>query len=194
MYDGTSYWGAKAGAGSSGSSGTSGGSGSSGTSGVSGSSGTSGIDGSSGTSGIDGSSGTSGGAGATGSSGTSGVNGSSGTSGSAGPTGATGDYNLPNSPKSVDYSATGGDEGTLIIFSSGSATNLTIPSNASYPFAVGTQLLITRGGVGEVGVTAASPVIINSTAGYLRLTSQYSGGSLVKTDTDTWYLFGDLKA
>jgi hypothetical protein len=55
-------------------------------------------------------------------------------------------------------------------------------------------LLIARGGTGEVGVTAGSPVVIRSAAGYLRLTSQYSGGSLIKTDTDTWYLFGDLKA
>ena len=91
LWDGTNYWGAKAGAGgSSGISGSSGTNGSSGSSGVNGSSGSSGANGSSGSSGANGSSGSSGSSGISGSSGSSGTNGSSGSSGISGSSGSSG--------------------------------------------------------------------------------------------------------
>ena len=51
-----------------------------------------------------------------------------------------------------------------------------------------------RGGTGELGITGASGVTVNSALGYLRLNSQYSGATLIKQGTDTWYVFGDLKS
>jgi hypothetical protein len=45
-------------------------------------------------------------------------------------------------------------------------------------------------GVGQTTIVAASGVTINSKDG-LKLTAQYSGATLIKRATDTWYLNGD---
>jgi len=61
------------------------------------------------------------------------------------------------------------------------------------PIATGSQILITRGGTGALGITGAAGVTINAALGYLQINNQYSGATLIKQATDTWYLFGDLK-
>lgn len=168
-----------------------GGSGTSGTSGSSGTSGTSGLNGSSGSSGTSGISGTSGSSGIDGTSGSSGTSGTSGsgTSGTSGTdtsivtiNGLTGSYTLQLT-----------DGGSLVEITSSSNTTLTVPPNASAAFSTGTQVLLARGGTGGMSVTGAAGVTINSPQGFLSLNYQYSGATLVKRATDTWYLFGDLK-
>jgi hypothetical protein len=82
----------------------------------------------------------------------------------------------------------------MVIGASAAALTFTINTNAVVPITTGSQILITRGGTGALGLTGAAGVTINSANGYLVLNSQYSGSTLVKAATDTWYLFGDLKA
>ena len=85
------------------------------------------------------------------------------------------------------------DAGTLVIMNVGSANNLTVPLNSSVPFAIGTQVPILQLGSGQTTIVATSGVTIRSTPG-LKLRTQYSAGALIKIDTDTWLLSGDIVA
>jgi hypothetical protein len=82
----------------------------------------------------------------------------------------------------------------MVIGASGSTLSFTVPQSGVTNFTTGSQILVSRGGTGALGVTGMGGVTINSANGYLTLNSQYSGATLVKSATDTWYLFGDLKA
>jgi hypothetical protein len=99
-----------------------------------------------------------------------------------------------NSTKTANYTFAAADVNTMVIGASGATLAFTVNTNAGVPIATGSQILITRGGTGELGVTGAVGVTINSAQGYLNLNYQYSGATLVKQDTDIWYIFGDLKA
>ena len=82
---------------------------------------------------------------------------------------------------------------SMIEMNSASATTLTVPTNATVAYPVGTSLDILRVGAGAVDVAAASGVTINSTPG-LKLRAQWSSATLIKRATDTWVLVGDLSA
>jgi len=82
---------------------------------------------------------------------------------------------------------------SMIEMNSASATTLTVPTNATVAYPVGTSLDILRVGAGAVDVAAASGVTINATPG-LKLRAQWSSATLIKRATDTWVLVGDLSA
>jgi hypothetical protein len=71
--------------------------------------------------------------------------------------------------------------------------DVTVPAYSAVSYEIGSQILLVRGGSGEVSVVADSGVTIKSVNNYLSLNNQYSPATLVKIDTNTWYLFGDLK-
>lgn len=57
--------------------------------------------------------------------------------------------------------------------------------------------MIARGyglGIGGLGVTGAAGVTLYSGGLKTQLAQPYSGATLIKQDTDTWYMFGDLSA
>jgi hypothetical protein len=151
---------------------------------------TSGVSGTSGTSGANGASGT---PGTPGTSGTSGVNGPSGTSGTSGVNGTDTSSVIENA-QTVSYQIALTDVNKLVSMTSGSAITLTVPLNSTTAFPVGSQILVVRGGAGAVNIAGAVGVTINSALTYKYLNFQYSSATLIKTGTDTWYLFGDLKA
>ena len=113
-----------------------------------------------------------------------------------GPTGPTGfDTSIvPNNVKTSNYTFELTDVNKMILGASAAALTFTIPDNTTTAFVTGSQILIARGGTGALGLTGAAGVIINSAQGFLKLNNQYSGATLIKQATDTWYLFGDLKA
>ena len=82
---------------------------------------------------------------------------------------------------------------SMIEMNSASATTLTVPTNATVAYPVGTSIDLLRVGAGAVDVAAASGVTINATPG-LKLRAQWSSATLVKRATDTWVLIGDLSA
>jgi hypothetical protein len=125
--------------------------------------------------------------------GETGPTGVTGDTGPIGPTGADTSF-LPINSLITTHALVLTDQGKLVEIDSGSNTVIIIPDNASVPFPIGAQVLLVRGGTGEMGVTGDAGVTIYSSQGYLSLNYQYSGATLVKRDTDLWYLFGDLKA
>jgi hypothetical protein len=98
------------------------------------------------------------------------------------------------SAKVADYTLTLSDAGKTITVNSSSNLTVTIPLNSSVSFAVGQRLDIIRIGTGEVSVDGTAGVTINSKNSNKRISSQFSGGTIIKTDTNTWVLIGDLKA
>lgn len=96
--------------------------------------------------------------------------------------------------KTSDYTIALADSGKTITINSGSTVTITIPSNATVPFAVGTKIDFIGTGTGTVAFGAASGATINSKNSWLKLNSQYSGATILKIDTNTWVLIGDLKS
>jgi hypothetical protein len=71
------------------------------------------------------------------------------------------------------------------------AATITIPTNASVAFPVGTTINLTQTGTGTVSVVAASGATVNFTPSNT-LRAQWSSAVLVKRATNTWLLSGDL--
>jgi hypothetical protein len=86
------------------------------------------------------------------------------------------------------------DKNKLIEMNVGSANDLTIPLDSSISFAIGTQILLSQYGAGQTTVLPTGGVTLRSASGKTKLTSQYSGATLIKIATDEWYLFGDITA
>ena len=78
----------------------------------------------------------------------------------------------------------------MVTLSNAASIALTIPLNSSVAFATGTQITIAQIGAGQVTVAGAVGVTVNSSNG-LKLRTQYSFATCVKTATDTWFLTGD---
>jgi hypothetical protein len=94
--------------------------------------------------------------------------------------------------QTASYTLVLGDADKLVEINNASANNLTIPLNSSVAFATGTQILLAQYGAGQTTVVATSGVTIRSNGAKLKLNAQYSGATLIKIDTNEWYLFGDI--
>lgn len=86
------------------------------------------------------------------------------------------------------------NQGGVLLTTSGSATDVIIPTNATTAFPVGTTITVIQEGLGTVTISGAVGVTLRSAQSHNRLSHQYSVGNLVKTDTNVWYLYGDIKA
>jgi hypothetical protein len=82
---------------------------------------------------------------------------------------------------------------SLIEVANASATTITIPTNATVAYPVGTSIDILQTSTGQVTIAGAGGVTVNATPG-LKLRTQWSGATLFKRATDTWVVYGDLSA
>jgi hypothetical protein len=96
------------------------------------------------------------------------------------------------------YTLVLGDQGDILLASNGStAGTISIPTNASVAFPTGTQITIIQTGSGQLTIQAASSgtTTVNSTgvtATAPKLRAQNSSATCIKTNTDTWYVVGDI--
>lgn len=86
------------------------------------------------------------------------------------------------------------DAGKVVEINKATAVNLTVPTDATVAFPIGTVIEIWQQGAGQVTVVAAGGVTIRSSEGKLKIYGQYSGASLRKRAADEWVLVGDLVA
>ena len=92
------------------------------------------------------------------------------------------------------FAATDGSN-VLVTLSNASAIAVTIPTNATTAFPVGTVLNFAQTGAGQVTVSGASGVTVTSigaTAASPKTRAQYSAGSCVQTSANNWLVVGDL--
>ena len=84
------------------------------------------------------------------------------------------------------------DAGKYLQMSYGSACTMTIPTNASVAFPIGTRIEIEQNGAGQVQILAASGVTINSQGGKTKILGQYATCFIIKIDTNLWTLSGNI--
>jgi hypothetical protein len=84
------------------------------------------------------------------------------------------------------------DESALVLINNLSLPNtVIIPTNASVPFVVGTQITVMQSNTGQTTLSGASGVTVRFTPGN-RLRARWSSASLIKINTNEWVLVGDL--
>jgi len=94
--------------------------------------------------------------------------------------------------KATSYTLVLGDAYKLIEMEVSTANTLTIPTNASVAFPLGTQILVSQLGTGQTTITPAVGVTLRSSGGKTKTSAQYSMCTLIKRGTNEWYLSGDI--
>lgn len=97
-----------------------------------------------------------------------------------------------NAQTGTTYTLVLTDAAKLITLTNAAAITLTVPTNASVAFPIGTQILLYQGGAGQV--TISSSATLRSEGSKLKITGQYGLAGLVKVATDEWVAFGNLSA
>jgi hypothetical protein len=102
-----------------------------------------------------------------------------------------------NAQTGTTYTFVLADKDKLVTASNASAQTYSIPTNASVAYPIGTQINIIQIGAGQVtinavtsGTTTVSSTGATSTAPKLR--AQFSSATLIKANTDLWYVVGDI--
>ncbi len=102
-----------------------------------------------------------------------------------------GDYNGTGLTYSSTQPAVLADKDRYVRVSNAAANTVTIPTNASVVFAIGTQITVRQSGAGKTTIAGATGVTVNSAA-TLALRAQHSTVSLLKVGVDEWDLAGDV--
>jgi hypothetical protein len=79
-----------------------------------------------------------------------------------------------------------------IVEMSGGGT-LTVPTDTTVAFPIGTQIVILQTGTSQVTLSGQSGVTVNGTPG-LKLRAQWSSATLIKRSSNSWVALGDLSA
>lgn len=102
-----------------------------------------------------------------------------------------------NSQTGTSYTFVLADQGKYITASNASAITVSIPTNASIAFPIGTSIDLFQLGAGQVTVQAASSgtttvLSTGATAASPKTRVQYSALTCKKVATDTWHVIGDI--
>jgi hypothetical protein len=95
--------------------------------------------------------------------------------------------------KTGSYTVASGDQNDLIQLN-GTFT-VSIPTDATFNFNIGTQINLLNIGTGTITIAAATPgtTTVNGTPG-LKLRAQWSSSTLIKLAANNWVVVGDLTA
>lgn len=88
------------------------------------------------------------------------------------------------------------DQGDILLATNGAtAGTITIPLNSSVAFPTGTQITLIQTGAGQITIQGAGGVTVASTGATAtapKLRVLNSSATLIKTNTDAWYVVGDI--
>ena len=96
------------------------------------------------------------------------------------------------STKTAAYTVVLADGGTLIEMNTAAAVALTIPTEASVAFPIGTTIGVRQYGAGVLTLTPASGVTLRSRDSALRTGGLYAEAALTKRAANEWVAAGDL--
>ena len=99
-------------------------------------------------------------------------------------------FGIENAQVGTAYTLALTDVAKIVTLNNGSAITLTVPTNATVAFPIGTQIVIGQLGTGQVTVSHAG-VDVWSNGTKKKLNGQYAFATLWKAGTNTWYLFGN---
>lgn len=91
----------------------------------------------------------------------------------------------------ANYTITLGDAQEVIRLTQSTAQTLSVPTNATVAFPIGTNITIVQDNTGTVTITPISGVTVNSSNG-LKTRARFSAVTLIKTGTNVWLATGDL--
>lgn len=94
--------------------------------------------------------------------------------------------------QTTNYTLVLADQYKMIEMNSAGAVTLTIPKNSDVAFPIGTQILVSQYGAGQVTFNTGVAVTLRSSGGKTKTAAQYAMATLVKRGTDEWYLAGDI--
>jgi hypothetical protein len=97
----------------------------------------------------------------------------------------------------TSYTVVLNDNGQVVTMNNSSANTLSIPTNASVAYPIGTQINVLQIGTGQTtiqAVTSGTTSILSTggTAAAPKLRARYSMATCIKAATDTWYVVGDI--
>ncbi len=130
--------------------------------------------------------------------GPTGATGAQGATGPTGPgiTGPTGpaNFEVTGPTKLVSHVLIAEDAATIVKMNSSSALFLDVAQDGTdgYTFPIGTQILFTQLGVGQVTVRATGSAVIRSEGSRFTTKARYAVGSLIKLGANEWLLSGNL--
>ena len=105
------------------------------------------------------------------------------------------DYNIVmRGTSSTAYTLLLTDKGKFFETTAGGAIAITIPTNASVAFPIGTQIWFVQGGAGVPTFSGDTGVTLRTRSVARQPFLRYAEVKLTKVGTDEWYLTGDLKA
>jgi hypothetical protein len=100
-------------------------------------------------------------------------------------------YNVYNT-QTASYTLVLADASKIVEMNVGSANTVTIPTNASVAFPIGTEITVLQYGAGVTSIAVASGVTIVSKDNANIIANRYSGVTLIKRATNEWYLIGNI--
>jgi hypothetical protein len=102
-------------------------------------------------------------------------------------------FGVFNAQTGTSYTLALSDVAKVVSLTNAAAITLTVPTDASVAFPVGTQILLYQGGAGQVTIAGDSGVDVRNQSG-LKIAGQYGVAGLLKLATDEWVAFGNLTA
>lgn len=101
-------------------------------------------------------------------------------------------YHLEINQQAASYTLVLSDDGKMIEINNAAAVNVTIPTNASVAFPVGTQITFLQTGAGQITfIPASGPTTIIGNPG-VKTRAIWTGATLIQRAADTWVVVGDL--
>lgn len=102
-----------------------------------------------------------------------------------------GTFSGVNTQTGTAYTLVESDRGKVVLMSNAAANTLTIPSNASVAFPVGTVIGVLQDGAGQTTI-AINTDTLSSYGSKQKLRVQYSFALLMKVSSTRWVLSGDI--
>lgn len=125
-----------------------------------------------------------------GTSGTSGISGSSGVSGLNGTSGTSGTSDLLQTKQVTSKILDATDVNKILEINSGT---LTIPSDSTQSISIGSSIIISQTGVGQVTIATQPGVTLQSYLNARKLAGQFAEAVLTKRSNNSWKLVGNIK-
>lgn len=90
------------------------------------------------------------------------------------------------------FTLSAADRGQTLFVSSSASLNVTVPFSSSVNFPIGTQITFCQSGSGQIVFITGSGVTIQSANNANKTRTQFSGATIVKQLSNTWWLTGDI--
>lgn len=100
---------------------------------------------------------------------------------------------IPNTEFSTNRTLVITDRDKLLILTGSDNRTVTIPHNDTVAFDIGAMVAFCQGGTGGLTIAPASSVTIYTENSRYKTRGQHAVCAIIKTNTNTWRLFGNLK-